>query len=423
MIDGSREVIRLNCSKSHLMQAYFPMAWANIAQKAVEPMSIVKVLKDTARNIDVKHWGLTSADVQQDGRLPPWKIVKGVMEGGRQEGVDVIEIDSGAMKFTVVPTRGLCIWKGKVGEISLGWDSPVKEIVHPRFIDLSQRNGLGWLDGFGGWIVRCGLASVGPPCRDRGEVLTLHGCVDYLPADYVTVQYESSPVPRLMVSGTIEENHLPEVRLRLAAEISIEIGTATIMLDDIITNHSESTQEIQMLYHINFGPPLLGKGAELIAPIKRIAPRDLRAAEGSTDRWTVFDGPQGSDYTEQVYLMELQGDAHGNTVAMLRAPDRACATLLTFNVQELPHFVLWKNEADASAGYVTGLEPATSYPYPRPFEREGGRVPSLHSGNSRRTRVRVDVLSSRDSVQIEEKNIRRRVVSTPVFVPTPFTDD
>ena len=33
-------------------------------------------------------------------------ITKRLLAGGRQEGVEVIEVDNGLMKFTVVPTRG-----------------------------------------------------------------------------------------------------------------------------------------------------------------------------------------------------------------------------------------------------------------------------------------------------------------------------
>src|SRR5689334_21460274 len=118
-------------------------------------MSITKVLTDIVQGIDVESWELCAADVQQASGLPQWSIIKRRLQGGSQDGVDVIEVNSGAMKFTVVPTRGLSIWKATVGQISLGWDSPAKEIIHPRFVDLASRNGLGWLDGFGGWIVRC----------------------------------------------------------------------------------------------------------------------------------------------------------------------------------------------------------------------------------------------------------------------------
>jgi hypothetical protein len=38
----------------------------------------------------------------------------------------------------------------------MGWDSPVKEVVNPAFINLESRNGLGWLEGFNEMMVRCG---------------------------------------------------------------------------------------------------------------------------------------------------------------------------------------------------------------------------------------------------------------------------
>jgi hypothetical protein len=47
--------------------------------------------------------------------------------------------------------------------VRLGWDSPVKEVVHPQFINLQSRGGLGWLEGFNEWMVRCGLEWAGHP--------------------------------------------------------------------------------------------------------------------------------------------------------------------------------------------------------------------------------------------------------------------
>ena len=70
-----------------------------------------------------------------------WNVTKRTLSGGRQQGVEVIEVDNGEMKFTVVPTRGCNIWRGDVGDLRLGWDSPVKEIVHPQFVNLSERGG------------------------------------------------------------------------------------------------------------------------------------------------------------------------------------------------------------------------------------------------------------------------------------------
>src|SRR6202023_1747786 len=136
------------------------------------------------------------AGAASDG--PRWTVTKRLLTGGRQEGVEVIEVDNGLMKFTVVPTRVFHIWVAKVGDLRLGWDSPVKEIVHPQFVNLAERGGLGWLNGFGEWISRCGLESMGPPCKDGNQTYTLHGRINYIPASYVQVRLESTPVSRIV---------------------------------------------------------------------------------------------------------------------------------------------------------------------------------------------------------------------------------
>ncbi len=38
----------------------------------------------------------------------------------------------------------------------MGWDSPVKDVINPSFIELNGRGGLGWLEGFNELVARCG---------------------------------------------------------------------------------------------------------------------------------------------------------------------------------------------------------------------------------------------------------------------------
>ena len=47
-------------------------------------------------------------------------------------------------------------------------------------------------------------------------------------------------------------------------------------VSDEITNLSAELGELELLYHINFGLPLLTPGATLVLPVKKIAPRDAR---------------------------------------------------------------------------------------------------------------------------------------------------
>jgi hypothetical protein len=376
-----------------------------------------KVITDAANGVSIKEWILEPRKV--GGASGNWSVRKTTLSGGRQEGTEVIYVDNGLLRFSVVPSRGFNIWEGRVGNIRLGWDSPVREIVHPKFVNLGDRQGLGWLGGFGEFVSRCGLESMGAPCVDGNTPLGLHGRINYLPAGFVEVRFEAAPVPRLVLRATIDETMMFGPQLRLSAEISTEIGGSEIALNDSVTNLSDSPQEFQTLYHINFGPPLLGAGSQFIAPIKKVAPRDKRAAEG-INGWHQYTGPHAPGYTEQVYLMELWADEKGESEAVLKSPGGQSGASVSYGTQELPYFTLWKNEAPLRNGYVTGLEPASSYPCPRPFERSAGRLPVLKGGESYRSRVTIRALQSAgevadaerriESLQREEAQIQRETV-------------
>src|SRR5258705_11819709 len=134
-----------------------------------------KVLIDTAGNLATANWKTSSAEW---GGKTGWSVQLRTLHGGRQEGVQVIDVDNGAMTFTIVPTRGFEVWKaevGKAGKLRLGWDSPVKEIIHPSYIRLTDNGGQGWVAGFGGLMVRGGLASFGSPVQAGNSDMTLPG--------------------------------------------------------------------------------------------------------------------------------------------------------------------------------------------------------------------------------------------------------
>ncbi len=377
-----------------------------------------KIVTDAENGVSSKEWTLDPREIGGEGGN--WSVRKKTLSGGRQEGTEVIYVDNGLLRFSVVPSRGFNIWEGQIGNIRLGWDSPVREIVHPQFINLGDKGGLGWLAGFGEFVSRCGLESMGAPCVDGNTSLSLHGRINYLPASFVEVRFEGTPAPRLVLRAGIDETMMFGPQLRLLAEISTGIGKPEITFNDSITNLGDSPQEFQTLYHINFGPPLLGVGSQFIAPIKNVAPRDKRAAEG-IDGWNQYTGPHGPGYTEEVYFLELWSDEQGQTEALLKSPDGQRGASVSFSTKELPYFTLWKNEAPLRNGYVTGLEPATSYPCPRPFERLAGRLPTLSAGESYRSRVVIRAQQNASEVEATEmriKNLQRegmKIQRTPVL--------
>ena len=76
----------------------------------------------------------------------------------------MVWVDNGKIQITLIPTRGMGIQMVTLeGKRILGWDSPVKDVVHPNFINLNSRGGLGWLEGFNEWLCRCGMEWNGRP--------------------------------------------------------------------------------------------------------------------------------------------------------------------------------------------------------------------------------------------------------------------
>ena len=372
-----------------------------------------KLLIDTATNLNTANWRISSAEWAKDG--PAWSVQLRTLHGGRQEGVQIIEVDNGAMTFTIVPSRGFEIWKANVGKLRLGWDSPVKEIIHPSYIRLNDNGGLGWVAGFGGLMVRGGLASFGNPVQDGDQQLTLHGHVDYIPASHVSVRYESG---KLIFRGVVNDFATFGAQLQLTSEISTVIGKPEVVFDDTVTNLSDAPQDIQLLYHTNFGTPLLGAGAEFVAPVKKVQPINAASAAGDLVGWNRYSGPHAAPYAAQVFNMSLHADAAGMTRAMLKSPDGGMGVLMSFDTRTLPYMSLWKNETTAKGGYVTGLEPGTGFPNTRPEERAAGRVPNLKGGEVYRTHLAIAGLTSKSEVDRAAADIQTLAVAPPVIDKT-----
>jgi len=281
---------------------------------------------------------------------------------------------------------------------------------------LTDNGGQGWVAGFGGLMVRGGLASFGSPVQDGDQQLTLHGHVDYIPAGYVSVRYESG---RLIFRGVVDDFQSFSPQLRLISEISTPIGRPEIQFDDEVTNMSDAPQEMELLYHTNFGTPLLGAGAEFVAPIKQVAPMNPASAEGGLKDWNCYSGPHASGYKAKVFNMQLYADVGGETKAMLKSSDGTQGVLMQFDTRGLPYMSLWKNEVTAKGGYVTGLEPGTGFPNARPVERAAGRVPKLAGGQSHHVHLVITALTSKAEVDAATRAVHALATSQPIISQKP----
>jgi hypothetical protein len=372
-----------------------------------------QVLTSASRNIRLDTWQITHRDLDFKTNAH-WSVHKYTLRGGRQEGVDLIVVDNGRLTFTVVPTRGMSVLKVEMGDVRLGWDSPVKEVVHPQFVNLESRGGLGWLEGFNEWMVRCGLEWAGHPGKDifinntgdEAEMdLTLHGKVGNIPASEVEVVIDRDPPHRIRIRGRVDERMFYGPKLEMWTEISTEPGSNAFRIEDEIKNHGAYDQEFQIIYHANYGPPLLEAGSRFVAAVKEVRPFNAHAAK-SLNQFGEYAAP-AKGFVEQVYGIFPFADAQNRTTVMLRNAAGDKAVTMSYRIDQLPYFTLWKNTTAIEEGYVTGLEPGTGFPANRSIERAAGRVPKLKPAETRKFEVEVAIHTGRENTDRAASEISR----------------
>jgi len=336
--------------------------------------------------------------------LGPLTLRSRRLQGGLRAGVLLVELVAGDTRLLVLPDRGLGIWKMCAGQVELGWQSPVQGPVHPSFVRVDEPSGLGWLAGFDELVCRCGLISNGAPDFDASGRLAhgLHGRIANLPATSLEVVLDDT-AGTISLTGSVYETRFLQHSLRMTTTLTLRADRPSVAWTDRVENVSQRPAEIQMLYHCNFGQPLLGEGAELVAAVEELAPRD-GAAVGDVLSWNRYAAPQAGR-GEQVHFCQIRPDDDGMATAMLVAPSGDQAARLSWHASTLPCFTLWKNQGGLADGYVTGLEPGTNYPNPRSFESEQHRVVPLAAGESVEFSLQLEHLAG-SAVAAEAEAIR-----------------
>ena len=231
----------------------------------------------------------------------------------------------------------------------------------------------------------------------------LHGRIANLPAHRLTVEADSE-AGELRVTRVVDECRFLFQKLRLTSTLRLRLGQPRFDIADEVTNLSGNRGEMQLLYHINFGPPLLQAGGRVAAPIERLMPRDAHSAAG-VGRWSRYGEPQAGAI-EEVFYCRLLPDAEGRTEILLADAGANRGVSLHHRTAELPCFSLWKNAQPLADGYATGLEPATNFPNPRSFEAGQGRVRKFAAGETARFELALEIHDTPAAVQQAQQRIQ-----------------
>ena len=160
--------------------------------------------------------------------------------------------------------------------------------------------------------------------------------------------------------------------LVLTRRIESALGGSSISVTDRVENRGFRPTPHMLLYHYNFGFPLLDEGAEVLLPSRRVvhAVHEDPRAQGVAS----IQGPPQPDFREQVYEHDMVAAANGMVPAALINPrlgQGGFGIRLDYDRAALPCLIEW--QCLQSGLYVLGISP-------RPTTSRG--APSRSSGAS-----------------------------------------
>lgn len=314
------------------------------------------------------------------------------LTGGPGDGVEAVEVRTGGgLDYTVLPSRGMDISLCQFGGAAISWQSPNGD-VHPAHYD---PRGAHWLrSACGGLLMTCGLTNVGSPCTVDGEELGAHGRAHALPARLTAAEtLWRGDECDLRVAGVAEQTRLFGDNIRLTREIRSRVGRNVIAITDVVENLAFGPTPLMLLYHFNFGFPLLAEGVTIELPPGRVVPRDAGVSPDAHDRW---ERPQGGIGERVYYHEDLQADPAGRVSAVIRNPAfptvagaTALAVRLTWKPEQLPCLAEWKMTGESM--HVLGIEPGNCHVQGQEAERARGTLQTLAPGETKTFEVELAV--------------------------------
>lgn len=265
---------------------------------------------------------------------------------GKAKGVRVLEVNNGLLNFTILCDRGFDISDMRYQNTNLSFISK-NGVVNPHLI---HTNAVGFTSSFtGGFLYTCGLDNTG---GDKNGKVT-HGSQTTVPTSVVNIdKYWDGNDYVLQVTGIMENTALFGPNVIIERTITTSYMSDEINIRDEIINEGFLNAQYRLLYHFNFGYPLVDEGAEIIADIISTVPRTPESAENMEDMLKI-DEPK-DEYPEFVFFHKLRGD---NPTVELRNEKLGLSAKLTYSAKNLVEFTEWKSMV--SGDYAVGLEPAS----------------------------------------------------------------
>ncbi|MCC7165316.1 MAG: aldose 1-epimerase family protein [Anaerolineae bacterium] len=305
---------------------------------------------------------------------------------GRARGLRAAQVWTGSgLRFEILLDRGMDLGAAEHSGRALAFTYPT--LATPSYHESAK---FGWARTWGGGLMTtCGITHFGQPEDDNGEELGLHGRISHSPAEQVRVTTEWRGEDYVLeVEGRVRQSVIFGENLVLTRRITSSLGANSISVRDTVTNEGFRAAPHMILYHCNFGFPVVSPDSEVLLDETEVRPRDARAEKGFGQQ-THFETPV-LDYPEQVFFHKPRADANGMAKAKILNHALNFGAFINWKLDTLPFMGQWK--LMQAGEYVCALEPANYWETPRAKLREQGRLKFLGPGESIRYALELGAL-------------------------------
>ena len=333
-------------------------------------------------------------------------IETSIIDNGIGRGTRIAWINTGTgLRYKVVIDRAMDIADAFYNQYSLTWLSH-QGITSPQPFSNKATD---WLRTFGGGLfVTCGLTHMGGPERDKYGERGLHGQISNIPAEIESI-IQPDPMAgkmKMSITGTIKQTQVLGPNLELKRTISGTIGEASIRIHDQVLNRGNTPAPHMMLYHFNFGWPLVDEGSNILW--KGLwHPRDKNTEnpifkDGNDFHKCSSPLEEHSGGGEEAAFINPTSDGSGVYRCGVYNANLGIAVALRLQKEQLPCLTNWQHWGKGE--YVTGLEPGTNYPIGQAKAREQNKLIHLDIGESKEYDLELEVLNEETQIKKFIKN-------------------
>jgi hypothetical protein len=311
-------------------------------------------------------------------------IETAVLDNGNGSGVRIAWVDTGSgLRFKVVLDRGMDIAEAFYNKYSLAWISHMG--VKPP--DPSAVDGAKWLHSFGGGLLTtCGLTHVGGAEEDEFGKRGLHDRISHSPSQLISVKQPDLQNEDLTMSltGKMLQSTVFGPHLEMKRTISATLGLPVLIIRDEITNTGNEPAPHMLLYHCNFGWPLIDNGTEIIWEGDLEVPDDQsrRIFRDSNDYKTCrnpIDDHSGSG--EAVGFIDIAPNSDGHCECGVLNRNIGLGLELKFQKEQLKWLTNWQHWG--ANEYITALEPCTNPPIGQSAARKNKTLIFIEPGETK----------------------------------------